>query len=424
MARKERKPKPHMEAPAARRVPALRFPGFSGEWEERRLGDISQWTSGGTPAKDRPEYWGGNIPWISASSMKGIMYFRSDATITEKGLRHGSRLAKQGSLLLLVRGSALFNSVPVGMAACDVAFNQDVKAIQFYGGADVKFMLQWFLSIKNRLLHKVVGTGIGAGKLEMDDLKSITVGIPSSQEQLKIVEFLSVVDERLRLLEKKKRALEKYKKGVMQKIFSREIRFKDENGNSYPNWEMRPLFEIVDQVKRAASKGVHGLEVLTISAGTGFMAQSERFSQVIAGNNIGNYTLLRRGEFSYNRGASKRFRYGCIYLLQKHVEALVPNIYKSFAFKNGCDVGFYSQLFSTGYADRQLRRFISSSVRLDGLLNISTKDFYSLLVPISTAREQKEIADFLHELDEIILLLNKMRYIVDTFPPAWKDERS
>ena len=65
-------------------VPELRFPGFSGEWVEKRLGDITMWASGGTPSKDIPHYWEGDIPWITASSMRGMEYSDSELKITKE----------------------------------------------------------------------------------------------------------------------------------------------------------------------------------------------------------------------------------------------------------------------------------------------------------------------------------------------------
>ena len=76
------------------------------------------------------------------------------------------------------------------------------------------------------------------------DFGNIEIAIPSNSEQNKIAEFLSSVDKKIQLLENKKEQLELYKKGIIQKIFSQEIRFKDDNGNSYPDWEEKKLEDI------------------------------------------------------------------------------------------------------------------------------------------------------------------------------------
>ncbi len=227
--------------------PSLRFPEFKGEWEKKKLGEVTSWKSGGTPSKDISEYWGGNIPWISAASMRGMSYNDSDRKITELGLKKGSRMAAKGSLLLLVRGSMLFNTIPVGITMRDVAFNQDVKAIITHNQINSIYTLYWFISNESNFLNLVTGTGIGAGKLDLSDLQNFKIFYPYLPEQTKIASFLSAVDEKLQVLKKKKSLLEDYKKGVMQKIFSQELRFKNDNGKEYPEWEekqVKGIFQI------------------------------------------------------------------------------------------------------------------------------------------------------------------------------------
>lgn len=222
------------------KIPELRFPEFDGEWGENKLGDITEWKSGGTPSKDRPDFWGGDIPWISASSMHEYKIDRSEFNLTELGLKNGSRMTPKGSLLLLVRGSMLYNRIPFGVAQVDVAFNQDVKAID--AGTELNsFLLPWFQATEHLLLSMVSGTGIGAGKLETSELKSLKVALPSVPEQKKIAAFLSAVDRRIEGLEKKRDLLRQYKKGLMQKLFDQTLRFTDDNGQPFPDWQEKRL---------------------------------------------------------------------------------------------------------------------------------------------------------------------------------------
>lgn len=202
-------------------VPRVRFGEFreSGEWESKELGEITTWNSGGTPSKDNPIYWGGDIPWISASSMRGTEYFDSKLKLTEAGLKNGSRLAKKGSLLLLVRGSMLFNCVPVGIAGRDVAFNQDLKSITVTKEVDTKYLLYWFLASEQLLMSMVGGTGIGAGKLETSELQKISVPLPTLPEQQKIAATLSSLDDLIAAQSEKLEALKSHKKGLMQGLF-------------------------------------------------------------------------------------------------------------------------------------------------------------------------------------------------------------
>ncbi len=200
-------------------VPRVRFGEFEGEWEEKALGEITTWSSGGTPLKDNPEYWGGDIPWISASSMRGIEYSDSKLKLTVDGLKNGSRLAKKGSLLLLVRGSMLFNCIPVGIAGKDVAFNQDLKSIVVSKEIDTMYLLNWFLASEPLLMSMVGGTGIGAGKLETSELQKIAVPFPTYSEQQKIAACLTALDALLAAQSEKIEVLKRWKKGLMQQLF-------------------------------------------------------------------------------------------------------------------------------------------------------------------------------------------------------------
>jgi type I restriction enzyme, S subunit len=222
-------------------TPSLRFPEFCSSFEKRELGLITTWSSGGTPPKNISSYWDGDIPWISASTMRGIEYFDSDLKLTYEGLLNGSKIAPKESLLILVRGSMLFKSVPVGRVVKDVAFNQDVKAIRCNSEVLPSFLLYWLLAAEPKLLSLVTGTGIGAGKLDLADLQAIPISLPELAEQEKIAAFLSVVDKKIGQLARKKELLLKYKKAVMQQIFDQKVRFKDERGKDFPNWEMKRL---------------------------------------------------------------------------------------------------------------------------------------------------------------------------------------
>nr|WP_302660449.1 restriction endonuclease subunit S [uncultured Clostridium sp.] len=176
-----------------------------------------------------------------------------------------------------------------------------------------------------------------------------------------------------------------------------KLRFKGFNDE----WHKKSLREISTYINRTENNNVNITDILTISAGKGFMNQKDRFSQVIAGNSLKKYTLLYRNEFSYNRGNSKKYTYGCIYKLDNYEKALVPNVYISFKINNQVD-DFYKQLFIKKYLDKYLRRLISSSTRMDGLLNINKEDFFDIEVPVPMIEEQEKIANFLTKVDKII----------------------
>jgi type I restriction enzyme S subunit len=202
-------------------VPKSRFLEFrdAGEWEQVKLSDITNFSSGGTPSKDDPEYWGGEVPWISATSMYSTTIEKSGLNITEKAVRDGASIAKKGALLILVRGSMLYNRIPMGIAFIDVAFNQDVKALTLKSNILDYFLLYQLMAAEARLLNAVSATGIGAGKLDTIDLKNFPVLVSSQKEQQKIADCLTSLNDLITAQTQKLAALKNHKKGLMQQLF-------------------------------------------------------------------------------------------------------------------------------------------------------------------------------------------------------------
>lgn len=145
------------------------------------------------------------------------------------------------------------------------------------------------------------------------------------------------------------------------------------------------------------------LPILTISAGNGWMLQEDRFSANIAGSEQKNYTLLHKGELSYNHGNSKLAKYGAVFELTDYTEALVPRVYHSFKIVKG-DPSFVEYLFKTGRPDDELRKLISSGARMDGLLNINYDEFSNIKLAIPGKAEQSKVGKFFRKLDELITL--------------------
>ena len=171
-----------------------------------------------------------------------------------------------------------------------------------------------------------------------------------------------------------------------------------------PKWGCVRINQIAKPITDKAGDAVY--ETLSISAGIGFVNQAKKFGKELSGKQYEQYTVLKRGDFSYNKGNSKAYPQGCIYRLKDRETAAVPNVFESFTIKEG-DSDYYEQLFTFGFLNKQLYTKINHGVRDDGLLNLTEKDFYSCYLPAPPFAEQKKIAEILSVQDKIIELQQK-----------------
>ena len=204
-------------------------------WDYIKLGDATKFTSGGTPSKKKDEYWNGKIPWISAKTMKRERVHTSDSFITEEGLAAGSKLAPKGSILLLTRGSGLFNGIPICMVESPVAFNQDVKCITSTCELENEFIFYWLISITKYLSAKVGTTGIGAGKFDTKFLENLNVPFPPADERRKIIKIGKQFTDKLFLNEAIIELLEKQIRDIYAYYFVE---------NRQDDWPVIPLSDI------------------------------------------------------------------------------------------------------------------------------------------------------------------------------------
>lgn len=167
-------------------------------WRSVRLADVGRWWSGGTPSTAVRRYWDGDIPWISAASLKEFEIRDSERRITRLAASTGSRLVPAGTVLFVVRGMSLKSEFRVGVTQREVAFGQDCKAILPSSEVDARFLAYSLVANSGRILKIVDEAGHGTGRLSTDQLSKVTVGVPDKSEQRHIVEVLESVDESIR----------------------------------------------------------------------------------------------------------------------------------------------------------------------------------------------------------------------------------
>lgn len=375
-------------------TPKLRFSGFDDEWGEYKFSDLVKINQG---------------LQIAISERLTTQVPESYFYITNEFLRPGNKkkyyiknpppsvLCNEDDVLMTRTGNT-------GMVVTGVegAFHNNFFKIKYLSDELHRDFLVYFLKlpVTQNLILKLAGTST-IPDLNHSDFYRIKITKPTLTEQQKIADFLGSVDAWLDNLRRQRAALDAYKRGMLQKLFTQQVRFMDENGKDYPEWDLQPLKEIFQEVSRAV--GDLNIETHSITAGKGFVSQAEKFGRDISGKQKNNYTLLEHGEFSYNKGNSKTYTYGCVYANHKNQKIAVPKVFISFKLTDKeFSTNFYEQLFISHYLDKYLAQIISSGARMDGLLNVNKTDFFKIKVPVPSSKEQQKIADFLTALDQTI----------------------
>jgi len=227
-------------------IPKLRFKEFSMEWEEKTLKSISDLISYGLTV--RPEYIENGIPLISARELKGgKVNYNIAPKISENSYNILSSKAKanKGDIFLTKTGT-------IGLSAYvdvdfPIAITQNISVIRVDNKLyHHQFILQTF---KTKQFYKHIMQKVNQSTimdLQLQDIRKSSINLPQKQEQQKIASFLTSIDTKIEQLSSKQQLLEEYKKGIMQKIFSQEIKFKDDDGGEFLDWEVKKLGEISD----------------------------------------------------------------------------------------------------------------------------------------------------------------------------------
>ncbi len=205
-------------------VPKLRFPEFSGDWSIKTIEELCQTFKSGLGITSKKIQQNGLFPVYGGNGLRG----------------YTDTFTHSGYYVLIGRQGALCGNINRSYGKSYIS--EHAIAVKANDEADTEFLAQQLDYINlNKLSESSAQPGLSVNKL----LK-LKLVVPNQKEQAKIADFLTGVDEKIQQLTQKKELLEQYKKGVTQQIFSQQIRFKDDNGNDYPDWEDKYLKDIAE----------------------------------------------------------------------------------------------------------------------------------------------------------------------------------
>ena len=199
------------------KVPEKRFPGFTDDWEQRKLGGVTTSYSGGTPTVGVKEYYDGQIPFIRSAEINSES---TELFISEKGLNVSSaRLVSKGDILYALYGAT---SGEVGRARLEGAINQAILAIKPMDNYDAEYLSQWLRKSKQNIVETYLQGG--QGNLSGAIVKELIVDFPSYNEQQIIGQYFANLDRLITLHQRKLEEMKKQKKALMQLLLTGIVR--------------------------------------------------------------------------------------------------------------------------------------------------------------------------------------------------------
>jgi type I restriction enzyme, S subunit len=386
-------------------TPELRFDNFTAKWDHRPLGELGSFKNGLN--KDKADF-GFGVEFVNLMNVFGKSILEdvkfdlvnaSQKEIDSYSLKSGDVLFIRSSVKRTGVGETslipkdLHNIVYSGFL---IRFRENSKTL------DLNYKRYCFSigSFRKKLLS--LATTSANTNINQESLEKIVLSFPSLPEQQKIAAFLSAVDKKIQLLQRKKELLEQYKKGVMQKIFSQEIRFKDENGNDYPVWEEMRLgdvgtFKSGTGFSEIEQGGVLGTPFYKVSD----MNRLGNENQMMTANNYVSDHQIAKLKYKPIKGTAIIFAKvgAAIFLERKRIATnfLIDN--NMMAFIPVGDVEFFRFSF-------QLLR-LSKYAQVGALPSYNASDLRSLKIVVPTAEEQKRVVSFLSKLEEIVSLANQ-----------------
>jgi len=392
-------------------IPQLRFPEFIGEWERKKLGDITFKTDKKNKQKEI-------LPVYSISNKFGF--------IPQSEQFDGIDSIERGydtSLYKIIENNT-FAYNPARINVGSIGYNENLGRVivsslyvcfQTKENINANFLSHFFTTSKFN--NSVLTNGEGGVRIYLfyENFSSISFSIPSLPEQKRIASFFSVVDKKIDELKQKKNLLEQYKKGVMQKLFSQELRFKDENGKKFPKWEKKRFGDIFSfRVTNSYSRenlNFNAGEIKNIHYGdihTKFNSHFDITKEYVPFINseielkrIAEDNYCKEGDLIIADASEDYADVGkCIEIVNLKGEKVLAGLHTILARpnKHKMSLGFNGHLMKSENIRLQIRTIAQGSK----VLSISATRLSNCTLDIPCEKEQTRIANFISALDDKI----------------------
>lgn len=387
-------------------TPALRFPDFlnDGEWEVKRLGEIAEFYKGkGIPKSEASDK--GQTPCIRY----GELYTNYKEVIDETQSftdipTEELFLSKANDVIIPSSGET---KEDISTASCvlkdNIALGGDINVIRTpHNGV----FLSYYLNNAKKGDIAKIAQGVSIIHLYNDQLKNLRITLPSIEEQKKIADCLTALDELIAATNERLEQMKAYKKGLMQKLFPAkgkklpELRFKEFKKDG--EWTVKGLGEVTKVVNRR-NKSNRNLPIYSISNKDGFVPQSEQFDGLDSnsrGYDISLYKIVTSNTFAYNPA---RINVGSIGYSGNIKECLVSSLYVCFKTTDEIDNSFLMYFFNTSFFSQSVDNNVEGGIRS----YLFYENFSRIKIMFPSVLEQRRIASCLHATDEEIGSLSR-----------------
>ena len=368
-------------------VPNLRFKEFQGEWEKKRLEECVEFLDGlrkPIKSEDRKSEQG-LYPYYGASGIidyiDGYIFDGEYILLSEDG---ANIIDRNYRVAFIAKGK--------------IWVNNHAHVLQPYDGFDINFLSETL----ERLNYAVYNTGTTMPKLNQEVCRNINLKIPTTKEQNKIGNLLSLLNERISTQNKIIEDLKKLKSAIIEKVFCSPNK-KNPMCRIEGFEQALSTYKMCDFSSRIATKNKDSKcsLVLTIAAQYGLVNQESFFNKSVASENLTGYYLLHKGEFAYNRSYSAGYDWGAVKRLDNYDEGVLSTLYICFKINETIVVSDYlAYYFESTKWHRGLSDIAGEGARNHGLLNVSITDYFNTKHRFPVIEEQKAIAKMLNTITE------------------------
>ena len=364
--------------------PSLRFPEFNGEWENKRIGDIGKFFSGGTPSSSRKDFYGGEIPFIRSGEIHSD---KTELFLTQEGYKNSSaKMVEVGDILLALYGA---NSGDISISQMRGAINQAILCIR------TNVAPVFFKSVWEKHAQKILNTYLqgGQGNLSADIVKKITISIPSQIEQAKIAALFSHLDERISIQNR-----------LIDRLQSLMIGL---NNSLYEQYGIDITTSFMEL--GYSYSGLSGKSAKDFGSGKPFITYLNVYSNIIVDETDYQYVRINDGEkqnivrtgdvlFTLSSETPEEVGIGSVYLGEKEVYL------NSFCFGIHIERNqlAYSPYLSYYVTSTAFRKFIYPFAQGSTRFNLCKADFEKASIKLPSLDNQKRISAMLDCIAEKI----------------------